>query len=45
MKAWSIAKVQKQFTYYVNYDWALPIAYVYDEALQREYPGKTMVPQ
>src|SRR6476646_9336427 len=36
---------KNNFIYYVNYDWALPIAYVYDEWVYNwEYPGKTMVP-
>src|SRR5215813_1711429 len=41
-----LPKFKNNFIYYVNYDWALPIAYVYDEWVYNwEYPGKTMVPQ
>ena len=41
-----LPKFKNNFIYYVNYDWALPMAYVYDEWVYNwEYPGKTMVPQ
>jgi hypothetical protein len=42
----NLPKFRNNFVYYVNYDWNLPIAYVYDEWIYNwEYAGKTMVPQ
>jgi len=41
-----LPKFKNNNIYYVNYDWTLPMAYVYDEWVYNwEYPGKTMVPQ
>ena len=41
-----LPKFKNNFIYYVNYDWALPMAYVYDEWVYNwEYPGKTEVAQ
>lgn len=40
-----LPKFKNNFVYYVNYDWNLPIAYVYDEALSYwEKPSYKMVP-
>jgi hypothetical protein len=41
-----LPKFKNNFIYYVNYDWTLPMAYIYDEWVYNwEYPGKTFVPQ
>ena len=44
----NLPKFQNNFVYYVNYDWTLPIAYVYDELVynwERGYPiGNNNVP-
>jgi hypothetical protein len=38
-----LPKFKNNFVYYVNYDWALPMAYVYDEYIYNwEYPFPTM---
>jgi hypothetical protein len=44
----NLPKFANNFVYYVNYDWTLPIAYVYDELVyswERGYPiGNTFAP-